>query len=302
MAEQAQREFLEYDWSASSSWQQYYNNLYPTPSSIQLNNFKRKWFKKNVNSSLELDISTKSQKHDQIPYQNTGSYSNNRNESLNASGHKHWMILSFSISLLLTVVVLIFSFLHFVINARLTLRTIQLCTLSYVIGFLIYLYDISNKPIKFFTMDFWQKIIVEDSFHSLILLIAYYNLLNSFPMIYFIPGVTVLFIISNYKPVLQNEQIVYIFNLAKQNKNFIYQRRAFFEVIVLGIYIIIGIITRRISIIYISLYWSLIKAKYSFDPYIQYAFRITNVRINEFFRTYSNYIPAFFPNCYKWVS
>lgn len=303
-AEEAQKEFLEYDWSKSTLWQQYYNNLYPTPSAAQLITFKRKWFKKNVNSDLEIQLNDKKEKPNQENNFSSSNFQprNNQPKLLLSEGYKQWMILVLSISLLLSSIVQVLSFLPFIRGSSFTRMVVQICSLLYIFGLGMYLYDISSKPISLLSIEFWQKILIEESFHSLISVIAYFGLINSFPMIFFTPAVTSLFIISRYQPVVDNEQIISIFNLANQNKNSLYQRRAFFEVVVLGTYIIFAVLTRRISILYISLYWSLTRVKYPTDPYIQHAFRVVHSQINGFMRSYSNYIPSFISKSYNWVS
>lgn len=302
--EEAQKEFLEYDWSKSTLWQQYYNNLYPTPSASQLTTFKRKWFKKNVNPHLEI----------QIKEQNFNNYQENKFSNFNfqpkscgsklllSEGYKQWMVFALSISLLLSSIIPILNFLPIISGSRFTRILVQICSLFYIFGLGTYLYDISNKPIKILSIEFWQKILTEESFYSLISVVAYFGLLYSFPMIFFIPAITSIFIVSKYQPIMNNEHIINIFNLANKNKNSLYQRRAFFEVVALGIYIFFSVFTRRISIIYISLYWSLTRVKYPIDPYVQYTFRVVHSQINNFMRSYSNYIPGFIPRSYDWVS
>lgn len=226
----------------------------------------------------------------------------NQPRLLLSEGYKQWMVLSLSISLMLSSIVPVLSFLPFIRGSNITRVLVQICSLLYIFGLGTYLYDISNKPISILSIEFWQKILVEEAFHSLVSVVAYFGLINSFPMIYFIPAITSLFIVSRYRPVIDNEQIINIFNLANQNKNSLYQRRAFFEVTALGTYIIFATLTRRISILYISLYWSLTRVKYPIDPYLQYAFRVVHSQITGFMMSYSNYIPSFIPKSYNWVS
>ncbi|OII74283.1 uncharacterized protein cubi_01127 [Cryptosporidium ubiquitum] len=302
-SEEAQKEFLEYDWSKSTLWQQYYNNLYPTPSASQLTTFKRKWFKKNVNPNLEIQIKESYNSYQQESKCSSFNFQpeSTRSKLLLSEGYKQWMIFALSISLLLSSIIPILNFLPIIRGSKLVRMLVQLCSLLYIFGLGTHLYDISTKPIKLLSIEFWQKILIEESFYSLISIVAYFGLIYSFPMIFFIPAITSLFIISKYQPVLNNEQIINVFNLANQNKNSLYQRRAFFEVFALGIYILFAVFTRRISIIYISLYWSLTRVKYPIDPYVQYAFRIAHSQIDGFFKSYSNYIPGFIPRSYNWL-
>ncbi|POM84284.1 Ras family protein [Cryptosporidium meleagridis] len=303
--EEAQKEFLEYDWSKSTLWQQYYNNLYPTPSASQLTTFKRKWFKKNINPSLEIQLKENNyynyQEESKFPSFNSQAKSND-SKLLLPTGYKQWLILSLSISLLLSSVISILNFLPIIRGSKFTYLLVRISSLFYILGLGLHLYDISNKPIKLLSIDFWQKILIEESFHSLISVVAYFGLIYSFPMILFIPAITSLFIVSKYQPVVNNIQIINIFDLANKNKNKLYQRKAFFEVFVVGIYVFFAVFTRRISIVYISIYWSLIRLKYPIDPYVQYAFRVANSQINDFMKSYSNYIPGFIPRSYNWTA
>ncbi|KAL5369670.1 transmembrane domain-containing protein [Cryptosporidium parvum] len=303
--EEAQKEFLEYDWSKSTLWQQYYNNLYPTPSASQLTTFKRKWFKKNVNPNLEIQL----KEHNYNKYQEESKFSSfnsqaksNESKLLLSTGYKQWMILSLSISLLISSIIPILNFLPIIRGSKFTYLLVRISSLFYILGLGSHLYDISIKPIKLLSIDFWQKILIEESFHSLISVVAYFGLIYSFPMIFFIPAITSLFIVSKYQPIVNNIQIINIFDLANKNKNKLYQRKAYFEVFVVGIYIFFAVLTRRISIVYISIYWSLIRLKYPIDPFVQYAFRVANSQINGFMKSYSNYIPGFIPRSYNWIS
>ncbi|KAK6589379.1 hypothetical protein RS030_213361 [Cryptosporidium xiaoi] len=301
MSEEAQREFNGFNWSENHSWQQYYSNLYPTPTSTQLEYFKRKWFKKNINSKLELDTSSESKNNSKYDQHKFGSSNNGQRVTVNKR-HKQLMVFSLSISLLLSIVLSILGFLPLIRSNSFANRLVKLCNLTFIIGFGIHLYEISRKPIQFFTIEFWQRILAEDSFHSLLSLISYYGLTFSFPMIYIIPSVTAIFIIANNQQILNNKKLNTFFTIANQNRNIIYERRAFFEAIGLGLYLTLSIITKRISIFYLSLYWALIRTKYPFDLYIQYAYRTTNNKINYYLNIYSNYIPSFIPRVYKMVS
>ncbi|KAH8741395.1 hypothetical protein FG386_003242 [Cryptosporidium ryanae] len=301
MSEEAQREFEKFNWSENNSWQQYYNNLYPTPTSTQLKYFKRKWFKKNINSRLELEENSESNDNVKGNESRFGPSNNNEKAPVNEI-HKQIMVYSLLTSLLLSVILSIINFFPLIKNNFIIYRFIQLCNLFFIIGFGINLYEVSKKPIKFLTIEFWQGIIIEDSFHSLLSLFAYYGLTFNFPMIYIIPSVTAIFILSKYQHTLGNKRLNSFFTIANQKKNKIYERRAFFEAIGLGLYLILSTITRRISILYLSFYWALIRSKYPFDPYIQYAYRVTDNKINYYLNAYSNHIPNFIPRVYKTVS
>ena len=47
--------YEKYDWSKSSGWINYYDNLYPAPPLKVLDKFKRKWYKKNIDSDFIVD-------------------------------------------------------------------------------------------------------------------------------------------------------------------------------------------------------------------------------------------------------
>jgi len=51
MAEGYQK-FLEFDWS-DERWQTYLDGLYPPPNHKQVLRFKKKWYKKNVDSDFD---------------------------------------------------------------------------------------------------------------------------------------------------------------------------------------------------------------------------------------------------------
>lgn len=55
MSSEAEQKFANFDFSSDVAWQEHYNNLFPTPSHNQIGKIKRKWFKKNIDSSLEIE-------------------------------------------------------------------------------------------------------------------------------------------------------------------------------------------------------------------------------------------------------
>jgi len=50
----AEEKFNNFDWTTSKDWEDYFGRLDPKPTGPTLEKFKRKWFNKNVDSSLEL--------------------------------------------------------------------------------------------------------------------------------------------------------------------------------------------------------------------------------------------------------
>lgn len=50
----AEDAFNSFDWSSNDNWKKYLEELEPTPTGPLLDKYKRKWFKKNIDSSLEL--------------------------------------------------------------------------------------------------------------------------------------------------------------------------------------------------------------------------------------------------------
>lgn len=71
MSSEVEEQFRNYDWSSNSSWQSHLGNLYPVPSGAILEKVKRKWFKKNVNSALDVDL----------PNSSSGARSDNSNNN-----------------------------------------------------------------------------------------------------------------------------------------------------------------------------------------------------------------------------
>lgn len=47
--------YANFDFSSDARWQEYYSNLFPTPTMNQIGKIKRKWFKKFVDANLDVD-------------------------------------------------------------------------------------------------------------------------------------------------------------------------------------------------------------------------------------------------------
>jgi len=78
MNSEAEQKYREFDWSSNPKWLAYLDNLFPTPSGSTLEKVKRKWYKKNIDSSLDIDS---------VP--ESSSSTNDTKSSTDASGSTH---------------------------------------------------------------------------------------------------------------------------------------------------------------------------------------------------------------------
>ena len=53
--EQKYREFKKFDWTLSDKWQNYLNNIFPTPSRDVLEKIRRKWYKNNIDKDFDIN-------------------------------------------------------------------------------------------------------------------------------------------------------------------------------------------------------------------------------------------------------
>jgi len=70
MSSESEQKFFQFDWSSNDAWLAYLNNLYPLPSGSVLEKVKRKFYKKNIDPSIEIGPAGSSSS------QNSGSTSN----------------------------------------------------------------------------------------------------------------------------------------------------------------------------------------------------------------------------------
>lgn len=53
--DQKYREYRKYDWTLSDKWQNYLNNIFPTPPREQLEKIRRKWYKSNIDKDFDIN-------------------------------------------------------------------------------------------------------------------------------------------------------------------------------------------------------------------------------------------------------
>ena len=53
--QQIYESYKRHDWSGDKEWQNYLNNIYPIPSREKVEKIRRKWYKKNRDSSFDID-------------------------------------------------------------------------------------------------------------------------------------------------------------------------------------------------------------------------------------------------------
>lgn len=54
MAEAFQK-YQKFDFSSNKEWIKYYDDLLPVPNYTQVEKFKRKWYKRNIDPSFDVD-------------------------------------------------------------------------------------------------------------------------------------------------------------------------------------------------------------------------------------------------------
>mmetsp|Transcript_2498 Transcript_2498/g.2124 ORF Transcript_2498/g.2124 Transcript_2498/m.2124 type:complete len:86 (-) Transcript_2498:835-1092(-) len=81
MSSEAEQKYASYDWSQNSEWINHLGNFFPTPSGSKLEKIKRKWYNKNIDSSLEVNVPSSNE-------QQSSSSSNNNNDSSSSSAYQ----------------------------------------------------------------------------------------------------------------------------------------------------------------------------------------------------------------------
>ncbi len=54
--EQKFKEYRQYDWTLSKQWQNYLDNIFPTPTRDRLEKIRRKWYKEHVDKDFDVNF------------------------------------------------------------------------------------------------------------------------------------------------------------------------------------------------------------------------------------------------------
>jgi hypothetical protein len=80
--------FSQFSWDSNSNWNQYFNSLDVTPSGAQLEKVKRRWFKKNIDSSLEIASAPQPENTSSQSNSNPESEGTHRRQTNDSSSHQ----------------------------------------------------------------------------------------------------------------------------------------------------------------------------------------------------------------------
>jgi hypothetical protein len=53
--QERQKKYRNFNWTECGPWQWYYSNLYPIPTTTQIERIKRKWYKQNIDKEFNID-------------------------------------------------------------------------------------------------------------------------------------------------------------------------------------------------------------------------------------------------------
>lgn len=290
----AERAFLAYDWAGSQEWQQYYNNLYPTPPLDRLAKYKRTWFRREVDASLPADSTIGDQEPQQPAAEATSTTSANaattprRGFFQGPFSTKKLLIrmelIARGLYLFSTFVMIFFTFIR-LLPIRYVVASSQLATISFFLFLILALMKDSTPSWSF---EWIQSVFMNENMHYL----SYGAAVLSLPktLLFTTPQILTCLIgmdklykyhLNALPLFMKTRQARQFFRLMDEYNSILYKGRAMTEIGTL-VHMFLGIFGRGMGILNFVLYTNFIKLKISVhDVYLLAAFRQINGTITN---------------------
>ena len=299
------KNFKEYNWVFSKDWNNYYNNLYPSPPITKLLHYKKKFYKNYIDPDFDVNyippegekIETKYKPPPEVIEKNMKKTRNQNednifNENKEKSNYekilekydlakKNYKPLNYNI---FKYSQLLFTFL-FILSIPFGVKTNQFSFNA----FLIKLFREVGKPI--FSKLYLQYLLLNDNFQTLIYIflcsIDNYNYYMLLPVLISILIITA----EDFKEI---KVLKKYFSKIIESKSEIILNKTQIEVII-GFFQIIGtflgVNTLKVPIIY----WNLLRFRYIVNPFVYKSFEELNKKVNDIkehenFPTFVKYI------------
>ena len=256
------QEFLNYDWSNSSEWRAYYNNLFPAPTGARIDHYKKKFYKLKIDPDFDIN------------YVPRGSESSGAGTDSSARGSPRQRQLSnsFQAKGLLSILGL-FSFCFFSEKTTLQLFFLTFITqLVNEIGFpelnLIYLQSLLQREV------FYNVVYI------VILFICRFGESNLISGIIIMSNMIIDCVINAAEFAKEYHQGT-IFEAIILNKNSLLTKKAVLEICLVGFFVV-GWVIGINSFFFIVLYGQFIKIKYYGSSKTKDAFALVNRYLEDF--------------------
>lgn len=295
------KKFKKYNWAYSDDWQNYYRNLYPSPPISKLLHYKKKFYRNYIDPDFDINYVPPEGETQETSYtpppevieknlqklkkiKNNTQKSNNEEEEKKEKSQYNKLLEKYELSKknyrpinsnILKYSQIVFLLL-FIFSIPVGIKTNQFA----LYAFLIKVFREVGKPI--FSKKYFQCLLMNDSFHSLIYIILccldYFNY-------YMILPVAIATIISISEELKDNNlSFKYINNYissVNKVKEKLIEDKTYIEVVIGFLQIIgasIGINTFKTPIIY----WHILRFRYIVNPYVNQSFGELNKKANKF--------------------
>lgn len=290
MNSESQPQFSTFDFFSNPKFQNYFENLYPTPTYTQLDRIKRKWYKNNIDLSFDIDSNknpdqqtenmtfnqeTSKKEETEERKNNFNNNSENKGSFIAEEGVK---LPFFKNILFMLEAYLKFSFMVSFVGFRFFASY-----LGMVISILA-LYRQGKRPR--FTRDYGAKIAFSEHFHNLL----YFSIFMFYPdfanIIYFLPMMLHCWIgLCNY--VFLKKGKIYValkkhVDLTRVNEKNMLVFKQTLEIVLLVWLLIKLFFTLHYSVTLILIYGSYIRVKYHLNENMEKAFQKIDVWIRGY--------------------
>ena len=294
------KKFKKYNWAYSDDWQNYYRNLYPSPPISKLLHYKKKFYRNYIDPDFDINYVPPEGENQETLYtpppevieknlkklkkdKNNNQENNNEDKEEEKSQYDKLLekyelskkncrpinsiILKYSQLILL---------LLFIFSIPVGIKTNQFA----LYAFLIKVIREVGKP--YFSKKYFQCLLMNDSFHSLLYIFLCYLDYFNYYMILPIAISTIIAIAEDFKD--NNLGFNYINNYistVNKVKEKLIEDKTYIEVIIGFLEIIgasIGINTFKTPIIY----WHILRFRYIVNPYVNQSFGELNQIVNKF--------------------
>mmetsp|Transcript_22302 Transcript_22302/g.47804 ORF Transcript_22302/g.47804 Transcript_22302/m.47804 type:complete len:328 (+) Transcript_22302:13-996(+) len=288
---EAEEAFLTFDWT-NEGWQKYFNELYPQPNHAQAMKFKKKWYRANIDSSLDANFDpleadrarreaseTKSKKTDGGPgLSSSEAFANVAPAAVSSLSRPMKRM-----SLLLHLVSVICGFCYLPFGADLYFKALQ----AFCFGFVVELYGKYGRPRL--QVAWWRPILLDDAFCSLILTMMF---LPARPLVFVLAMPTLSSVLFCGEAVKSDEAVLpaalgflkqrLLACVEPKRKQTVLQLRSDIEVGVVFLLITMALLSQG-NVVLPLIFLNFMRIRYLVNPFTQASFKKVDSRVSPMF-------------------
>eukprot|EP01066_Platyproteum_vivax_P014692 Platyproteum_vivax@DN656_c0_g1_i1.p1 len=292
--------FQDFDWS-NSEWLKYFDGLYPTPPQTQVLKWKKKWYKKNIDPSLDLNEGAEptpppSAKQHQ-PQHFSGQFGAPPPPASYAAAKQPNLLLFAAVG---HISALFFYLCYLVGYGWAYNRAIQTFLVTYVVD------SMCRYGVPRLNTEWWMPVVFDDCVQSTMMLVF---LMMGAPMFIGLasPTITSALAISqiySISPLVQRFTPLFLQKYMSDGHKFleskkirVMQYRANAEVMA-GVLLAVMAIVKRAGFLPVLLYWTWMRARFMASAFTQSAFRSVDGQIRKVLPAA---VLAYYDKAQKWI-